>query len=208
MPIFDVIETEYCKVLRTGPWNAPSRSFFIAYFAENHFRHVLGLPVIDEFATFSSPVFFAPIPILGKIYNAGITLGHKRDPDMGIDLGWPPLCVGYEAPAPELPQGWESDLLAKIQSTWSVTATDERGSAGAEEYEVQWITIGETEVFATTAPLLPKQLRRIAETGTAKFRIAFATGNSLSRMKNAAPMNITLVSEGVFNQLLTTFTQS
>lgn len=202
MPIFDVIETPYCKVLRTGPWNAPSCRYFIAYVARNDFRHVLGLPVIDEFATFSSPIFLAPVPILGKIYNAGISLGHKRDPEMGIDLGWPPLCIGYEAPAPELPEGWESELLAKIQSTWSVTATEEPASERERKYEVQRITIGESEVFATNAPLLPKQLLRMAQMGSTRFCVAFATGNRLPRAKNGAPLNLVAVSEAQLTKLL------
>lgn len=198
MPVFDVLELPFCKILRVGPWNEAAHRYFIAYHAQNDFRHVLGLPVIDEFATFSSPIFFAPIPILGKMYNAGISLGHRRDPEMSIDLGWPPLCVGYDAPAPELPEGWEARLLAEVQRS---KGAEERGSKGAEGYEVQRITVGETEVFATNAPLLPKQLRRIAQNGAAPFRIAFATGNRLTRAEKASPLNLLSLSEAELAKL-------
>lgn len=198
MPVFDLLELPFCKVLRIGAWNEGAHRYFIAFHAQNDFRHVLGLPVIDEFATFSSPIFFAPIPILGKIYNAGISLGHKRDPEMSIDLGWPPLCVGYEAPAPQLPAYWEAALLAEVQGSGGA---EEQGSKGAEGYEVQRITIGETEVFGTDAPLMPKQLRRIAQNGSARFRIAFATGNRLTRAAKAAPLSLLSLSEAELTKL-------
>lgn len=194
MPVFDVVETPFCKVIRIGSWNESPHSYFIAYHALNDFRHVLGLPVIDEFATFSSPVFFAPIPILGKIYNAGISLGHRRDPEMSIDTGWPPLCIGYDAPAPELPADWEARLLAEVQGR---EGAEVQGSGVMEGYEVQKITIGETEVIATDAPLLPKQLRRICESSPAPFCIAFATGNRLTRTEKSAPLQLHAVSERV-----------
>lgn len=199
MPVFDVVETPFCKVIRIGSWNESPHSYFIAYHARNDFRHVLGLPVIDEFATFSSPIFFAPIPILGKIYNAGISLGHKRDPEMSIDTGWPPLCIGYDAPAPELPAGWEAQLLAEVQGG---EGAEGQRSAAAEGYEVQMITIGETEVIATDAPLLPKQLRRICESSRSPFRIAFATGNRLTRAEKGAPLQLRAVSEQVLARIL------
>ena len=107
-------------------WNAPHACYFISYRALNDFRSALGLPVIDEFATFSSPIFFCPTPILGKIYNAGISLGHKRDPEMGIDLGWPPLVVGYQAPVPELKESWEQESWRKFKKQGS-KAERERG---------------------------------------------------------------------------------
>ena len=177
------------------PWNAPGGRYFISYRALNDFRSVLGLPVIDEFATFSSPIFFCPTPILGKIYNAGISLGHKRDPEMGIDLGWPPLVIGYEGTAPEFKDQWEQQLLEEIMKA------REQGSRGAgeiitlDEYEVRRLKIGECEIFATNAPLLPKQLQRIAQLSNAPFSIAFSTGNRLTAQKNAQPLVVQAASE-------------
>ena len=205
MPVFDVVETPFCKVLRIGAWNEPPHSYFVGYNARNEFRHVLGLPVIDEFATFSSPIFFAPIPILGKIYNAGISLGHKRDPEMSIDMGWPPLCIGYEAPAPELPADWETLLLAEVQRGGGAEAQGSGGAEGlrrVEGYEMQRMTVGQAEVIATDAPLLPNQLRRVSELSGASFCIAFATGNRLTRAEKAAPLQLHAVSERVLAGIL------
>jgi len=200
--MFTLIETPYCKVLMIEAWNAPRGRYFIAYRALNNFRSVLGLPVIDEFATFSSPIFFCPTLILGKIYNVGISLGHKRDPEMGIDLGWPPLVIGYEATAPELKDQWEQQLLEEIQKA------GEQGSGGAGEqktigeYEVRVLKVGECEIFGTDAPLLPKQLRRIAQLSNAPFSIAFSTGNRLTAQKKAQPLVVQAAAEGVLDKIL------
>jgi hypothetical protein len=200
--MFNLIETPYCKVLMIEPWNAPRGRYFIAYRALNNFRSVLGLPVIDEFATFSSPIFFCPTSILGKIYNAGISLGHKRDPEMGIDLGWPPVVVGYEAAAPELRDQWEKELMEELQKA------EEGKGGGAEEqstigeYEMRKIKIGECEIFATNAPLLPKQLQRIAQLSNSEFSIAFSTGNRLTAQKNAQTIVVTAASEGALSKII------
>lgn len=184
------------------PWNAPGGRYFIAYRALNNFRSVLGLPVIDEFATFSSPIFFCPTPILGKIYNAGISLGHKRDPEMGIDLGWPPVVVGYQGVAPELKENWEKELLEEIMKE------GEKGGKGAGEqktiggYEVRVLKVGECEIFGTDAPLLPKQLRRIAQLSNAPFSMAFSTGNRLTAQKNTQPLVVTVASEAALNKII------
>ncbi|MCI0445376.1 hypothetical protein L0152_19465 [bacterium] len=200
--MFNLIETPSCKVLLIEPWNAPRGRYFISYRALNDFRSVLGLPVIDEFATFSSPIFFCPTPILGKIYNAGISLGHKRDPEMGIDLGWPPLVIGYQAAAPELKESWEQELLKEIMKA------EEQGSGGAgeittiDEYEIRRMQIGECEIFATNAPLLPKQLQRIAQLSNAPFCIAFSTGNRLTAQKNAQPLVVKAAAEGALIKII------
>jgi hypothetical protein len=200
--MFNLIETPSCKVLLIEPWNSPRGRYFISYRALNDFRSVLGLPVIDEFATFSSPIFFCPTPILGKIYNAGISLGHKRDPEMGIDLGWPPLVVGYQAPAPELKESWEQELLEEIQK-----AGEQRGKGAGEittieDYEMRRLQVGECEIFATNAPLLPKQLQRIAQLSNASFSIAFSTGNRLTSQKNAQPLVVKVASEGTLIKII------
>lgn len=200
--MFNLIETPYCKVLMMEPWNASRGRYFIAYRALNSFRSVLGLPVIDEFATFSSPIFFCPTPILGKIYNAGISLGHKRDPEMGIDLGWPPVVIGYEALAPELNESWEQQLLDEIMKAGEKGGKGEGEIITVDDYEVRKLRIGECEVFATNAPLLPKQLQRIAQLSKAPFSIAFSTGNRLTAQKNAQPLVVTAASEGALSKII------
>jgi hypothetical protein len=200
--MFNLIETPYCKVLMIEPWNSARGRYFISYRALNNFRSVLGLPVIDEFATFSSPIFFCPTSILGKIYNAGISLGHKRDPEMGIDLGWPPVVVGYDAAAPELKDEWEKELLDEIQKAGDKGGKGEGEIVRVEEYEIRRLTIQQCEVFATYAPLLPKQLHRIAQLSEAPFSIAFSTGNRLTAQKNAEPLVVIAASEGALSKII------
>lgn len=200
--MFTLIETPYCKVLMIELWNAPAGRYFISYRASQDFSSVLGLPVIDEFSTFSSPIFFCPTAILGKIYNAGISLGHKRDPEMGIDLGWPPLVIGYEAPAPELNESWEQQLLDEIMKAGEKGGKDAGEIITIEDYEVRKLEIGECEVFATNAPLLPKQLQRIAQLSNSRFSIAFSTGNRLTAQKNAQPLVVQAASEAVLARIV------
>lgn len=197
-----LVETPFCKVLMVEPWNAPAGRYFISYRSLADFRSVIGLPVIDEFATFSSPIFFCPRSLLGKIYNAGLSLAHQRDPEMGIDLGWPPLVVGYEASAPELSEQWEQQLLEAIQKA------GEQGGGGAgeaitvEEYEVRKLQIGESEIFVINAPLLPKQLRRVAQLSNAPFSLAISTANRLTAQKNAVPLRVQIASEALLLKII------
>lgn len=200
MPVFDLIELPYCKVIRIGAWNEPAHRYFIAYRAEGTFRQVMGLPVVDEFATFSSPLFFSPESILGKIYNAGISLAHLRDPEMGIDQGWPPLCVGTRESGQELPKDWEKDLLEKI------TAVVQRsGGAGVkvvDGYQLQKTQVADIDVYATDAPLLPKQLKRICQLSRNPFSIAFSIGNKLTPPPNAVPHRLRALSEATLAKIL------
>jgi hypothetical protein len=193
--MYNLIELPYCKVLMLERWNAQSGRYFIAYRALNNFSSALGLPVIDEFATFSSPIFFCPTPLLGKIYNAGISLGHHRDPEMGIDLGWPPLVVGYDASF-DLPANWEDHLLSTIKNA------QVQRSRGAGEYQLKKLRIETTEIFITDAPLLPKQLKRLAQTSDAPLSISISIGNRLSSQKNAAPLSIKTASEAILGQIM------
>lgn len=193
--------------------------YFIAYNARDDFRHVLGLPVIDEFATFSSPIFFAPIPILGKIYNAGISLGHLRDPEMGLETGWPPLCIGFDEPMPVLPEQWEQTLLQKLQTVDLSKIKPESaldfGSISIDDYSLQRMRIrgfdrsrlGTTTVFATNAPLLPKQLKRITHLAKVPFAIAFSTGNSVVSKEEPVPAIVRAVSEEMLRRIFTGFSQ-
>ncbi|MGB6335620.1 MAG: hypothetical protein WBG96_08410, partial [Thermoanaerobaculia bacterium] len=82
MAVFDLISLPFCRLLMVGEWNPPPQRFFAAYQRKGDYRWLLGHAVIDEFATISSPIFLAPRSLLGKIYNAGLSLGHKRDHEM------------------------------------------------------------------------------------------------------------------------------
>jgi hypothetical protein len=200
LPVFNLIEFPYCKVVRIGAWNAPPHRYFLAYRAEGTFREVIGLPVVDEFATFSSPIFFTPEKILGKVYNVGITLGHQRDPEMGIDLGWPPLCVGTNDPLKELPQNWETELLNSIKD--GAVKTKKEEERRVEGYLLQKSRISDIDVYATDAPLLPKQLKRISELSPKPFSIAFSTGNKVTKQQHASPFSVTALSESELGKIL------
>lgn len=219
MQIFHCIELPFCKVLMMDSWNAQAHRYFIAYNARDDFRHVLGLPVIDEFATFSSPIFFAPIRILGKIYNAGISLAHLRDPDMGMETGWPPLCIGFDEPSQKLPDKWEQTLIQKLQSadlaTYESGSTVDFGSTSIEGFSLQCMRLGgfdhtrlgTTIVFATNAPLLPRQLKRITQLGKSPFAIAFSTGNTILAKEEPVPATVQVLSEEMLRKVMMGFTQ-
>lgn len=198
MPLFDCLELPFCKVIRVGAWNAEAHRYFLAYHTIGSFRHVMGLAVNDEYATFSTPIFLAPIPLLGKIYNAGISLAYKRGSDMELDSGWPPVCVGTEESAPELPDLWEQQLLNAIMS-------DEAGRFGTDVnvagYETRYLQIANLSIFASEAPLLPKQLKRICQIGKSPINIAFSTGNKISRVTNSALLDISVASEAMVDEI-------
>jgi hypothetical protein len=201
-----LIALPFCRVVMIEPWNAPAHRYFAAYSSRGSRGRLLGHSVLDEFATLSSPVFLAPRSLLGKIYNAGISLGHRRDPAMAIDLGWPPLCVGLEEAAAELPGDWESRLQAALETPPEGAEI----SAGAEAvrrkkagvHELECAQVGEASVLVTTAPLLPKQLKRICEVSTRPLAIAAATGNRIERSTDAAPQRVTALSEADLANLL------
>ena len=197
MPLFNVISVPPFQALLVEDWNAPPHRFFLAYRALGDFRHVLGLPIVDEYATFSTPIFFGPIPLLGQFYNVGITLGHNRDPEMGLDQGWPPLCVGIESKEqPE--QGWEQKLLSAIKaSKW---APSQRNA----EPQIQTFRAPGVDVFATDLPLLPRQLRRLCQVSKASFSIAFSTGNRITPQKGKL-LDIQVASEQGLEQLIHKF---
>jgi hypothetical protein len=196
-------------VIVIDAWNAPPVRYFAAFRFRETFSHVLGLPVISEFATFSSPIFLAPKALLGKIYNAGLSLAARRDPGMDIDVGWPPLCVGTNDPAADLPPDWEKTLLESIQSNKSDLSLKgkrfESFLKKFEEFTLQYIQFDTVSVFATDAPLIPRQLNRICELGSSPFTIAFSTGNRVTRQQKAQPMQVKVVSEEALNQIVQVF---
>jgi hypothetical protein len=204
--MLEPIRLPFCDVLMTETWNPPAGRWFAAFRARHGFRWLLGQAVLEEFGTVSSPLFFAPRALLGRIYDAGISLGHRRDHEMEIDLGWPPLCVGLDRPAPELPEDWQQQLLDAI--------TGSMPAAPAPEISLQSCTVdqdalevarfdgparaGCVTVIATTAPLLPQQLRRLCDLDACGFTFAIATGNRVTRQADGRPQAIAVASEERF----------
>ena len=202
MPLFHLISLGPFRAIRIGRWNEPPGRYFLSYECKNDFRDVLGQSVIDEFATFSGPILFGPAPILGNLYNVGISLGHLRDPDMSIDTGWPPLCVGTKDTVGGLPANWEEELLNALQQA------NEEFASGLKEVEgflIQSVRIGDISLFATNAPLLPKQLKRICQVSRLPLSLSFSTGNRLTRQKKGESLSVTAVSEAILTRLKSAF---
>jgi len=202
--MLDPIRLPFCDVLMTERWDAPAGRYFAAFRARHGFRWLLGHVVLDEFGTVSSPLYFAPRALLGRIYDAGISLGHRRNHEMDIDLGWPPLCVGLDRPPGELPADWQRQLLDAITTTSS-------SQAAAEELPVQSCAVDRdalevvrfhgadraatVTVIATSAPFLPQQLRRLCDLDDSGLTFAIALGNRVTRQPGGHPQAITALSE-------------
>jgi len=201
LPLFDLVELPFCKVICIGKWNESAHRYYLAYRTLGTFRHTIGLPVTDEFATFSSPIFLCAPALLGKIYNTGITLGGQRGPDMDLDSGWPPVCVGIPELSHELPDQWESQLLEAIKKAGG----QESRGAEEKEFQVQRALIGNCEVFATNAPLLTKQLRRICQLSSQPISLAFSTGNRITRAAKGQPISVKMASEDLLSRVISQF---
>jgi hypothetical protein len=203
-----VVSQPFCEVIMLDRWDAEPSRYFTAYSARGATRWILGHPVVDEYATISSPIFLAPRRLLGKIYNAGISLGHRRDHEMGLDLGWPPLCIGLEKPAPELPEDWEAKLLAAIMS--SVETSGVAPTAGEltrirrNGHEIDIFRLAGATVTAISTPLLPNQLSRVCEAMSTSVSVAVSLGNRIERSKEGRPQSIHGVSEATLHDILAT----
>lgn len=195
----------FCQVLQLESWDAPKGRFFAAYTTRDAYRWLLGHAVVDEFATVSSPIFVTPRALLGKIYNAGMTLVHRRDPEAGIDLGWPPLCVGLDRAAPELSADWEDILLHRIMTS-SEGEIEAQTSAlrrlEIDGYGLERVSVGEATFFLASAPLLPQQLRRVCEVSKAAVTVSVATGNRLGAGDTTTAEPIRAASERLLRRLL------
>jgi hypothetical protein len=207
--LFQYLELPFCKVLLIDSWNSPAHRYFISYSTREDFRHVLGLPVIDEYATFSSPVFFAPNAILGKIYNAGISLAHMRDAGMGMETGWPPLCIGLDESSPQLPPRWERLLIDALQTPTSSKAVPPQETiTEIEGYSLQSIRIGQATIFATSAPLVPRQLKRISQIAPSPFAAALSTGNRIVPQEDGVVPKVEALSEKLLKSIIRSFEDS
>ena len=208
MPLLDLITAGGCRVLRWEAWDAPAGRWFFSYRTRADYRWLMGHAVVDEFATVSAPLFFSRPEQLGRIYNAGISLGHRRDPELGIDQGWPPFCAGIQLPEGEPDVDPEPAILTAL-----LTPPQFAAPAGAREIQFQseklsdrtlelWRFGSEISCFATDAPLLPRQLRRLCDIGDTSLTLALSLGNRLSRLRKGEPGQVQSSSEAVLGDLL------
>jgi hypothetical protein len=203
MSLLEPVRLPWCDVLMTEAWKAPPGRRFAAFRARHGFRWMLGHVVLEEFGTISSPLFLAPRPSLGRIYDAGISLGHRRDREMAVDLGWPPLCIGIEGDAPALPAGWQAQMLDAIASGSSAPSIPalavQRREAGPDALEVARFPAsdraGSVCIVACSAPLLPQHLGRLCDLDDSGLTLAFAMGNRVTRQADARPQALAAVSE-------------
>jgi hypothetical protein len=202
------IRLPYCDVLMLETWNASAGRYYATIRARHGFRWLLGHVVLEEFGTLSSPVFLAPRALLGKVYDAGITLGHRRDHEMSIDLGWPPLCVGLDRPAVDLASDWQPRLLDAIEAGAGPLAAEpiETRAVAGDMLALARYGAGDrastVTVIVTTAPLLPAQLARVCDLDDAGLTLAVATGNRVTRQSHAQPQRIAMCGESRLSVLL------
>ncbi|MDH3525748.1 MAG: hypothetical protein OES32_19430 [Acidobacteriota bacterium] len=202
-----IVRLPYCRVAMAAPWDEPPARRFAAYRCRDGFRRLLGHPVVDEFATLSAPVILGPSALAGRLYDAGLTLAHRRDPEMAIDRGWPPLVVGLPGvgPAPELPADWQEALLAALAAPAGgdepLAAADGFARRRVGAYGLERVRVGEAVLWATDAPLLPKQLGRLCEASAAPFTLALST-RRLARLAAGAVREIEALSEARLVELL------
>lgn len=55
-----------------------------------------GLHVAEDFGTFASPIVLCNATTVGIAYDALITRGHRRDPELPVDDAWPPIVIGLD----------------------------------------------------------------------------------------------------------------
>lgn len=211
--MFRRVELSYCQALFLEPWNAPPGRFFVAYKARHGFRGLLGNGVVDEFHTISAPLFITPLPLLGKVYDAGMALADRRDVEAPLDQGWPPLCIGLDMDAPVLADDWQKEFLDVMTdakpgrvASWHATG----GTQTLDDYEVEVLRCGgpglsrQVTVIGTSAPLLPGQLERLADVDNSGLTVVVASGNRVTRSKDDQPQDIASVSELILAELVAT----
>lgn len=208
--LFRLVELPFCQALMFEVWNAAPGRYFAAFRSRGAFSALLGTAVVEEFRTISAPILLAPATILGSIYDAGMQLADARDAEAPIDQGWPPLTVGIDVAAPARPDDWLPQMLRAIQrqkSSGKAPWQHALLAANAGDYRLQALQCSVANaavatVIATDAPLLPQQLQRIADSGTAAITIAVALGNRLPRVAEGELQQVDAVSEQALDRLL------
>jgi hypothetical protein len=175
-PLLRRVALPWVTALLVEPADAPAGRWYAAVRGEGDGPKVLGLGVLEEFGTISSPILLAPRSVLGEVYDAGIALAHRRDAELPLDAGWPPLVVGLDLPAPELPPDAEERLLAALAAGDGTETPPATTTVEVAGHRLETVRFPGATVVATDAPLLPRQLAALAA-AAAPFAVAVATGN-------------------------------
>lgn len=106
------------------PLTVRNRKLFIGSFASGNWNEWTGLHVAQDFATFSSPIVLCNATTIGIAYDALISFGHARDPDLPIDNAWPPIVIGLD-------DGYLNDLRQRRVTHDEVLQTIKQASDSA-----------------------------------------------------------------------------
>ncbi|HZF48476.1 MAG TPA: P1 family peptidase [Polyangiaceae bacterium] len=78
------------------PQSVRHRKLFLGGAADGGGSAFTGDHVAADFGTFSSPIVLCNATAVGIAYDALITLGHRRDPELPVDDAWPPIVIGLD----------------------------------------------------------------------------------------------------------------
>jgi hypothetical protein len=205
--VLEAVVLPYCTVLLPEPIDIGRGRRFAGYHARHGYHPLIGQGVLDEFGTLSSPIWLTPAELLGKMYDFGIAFGFRRDPELPLDGGWPPVCIGLSGPAPALPPDWERELTAAIEDVRPTASEPAVGSSGRLDrrsigtHRLDRFRLGEVSVIETDAPLLPHQLRRLCAASSSAFTLAVAAGQRIDRSRDSEPARLTVASEATLAAL-------
>jgi len=183
------------------PRSVARRKVWGAYRSEGRVGEVSGLHVLRDFGVLSSPILLCPHAWFGSLYDSLIEDSFRRDPELSIDAGWPPLVFGLpaqpaqalaEPPAPASVRSLLDGAGARFATGGGsqpagIGSASKRTPAG-HLVGVLAVCIGEVQIaiLATDAPLSPLSLGRLAEqalrglqTETGAAALAFTTAQGL-----------------------------
>ena len=83
-------------VILPCPPSVRHRKFSLGVYAAGGALAWTGVEVAEDFGTLASPIVLCNATSVGAAYDALITRGHKRDPELPVDDCWPPIVVGID----------------------------------------------------------------------------------------------------------------
>ena len=89
------VQTGVTAVLPYPP-SVRHRKLFLGGAADGGGNAWTGVHVAQDFGTFSSPIVLCNATAVGLAYDALITRGHRRDPELPVDDAWPPIVLGLD----------------------------------------------------------------------------------------------------------------
>lgn len=195
VPLADGVALEVAEEGATAAATPPPRRRrFAAYRLAGAPLPLLGHAVLDEFGTLSSPILLGARSAAGRLYDHGLRRSFARDPELGLDAGWPPLVVGLDG------------------ATDGVSARLRLHNAWAGAHRLSAVHLRGACVVATDAPLLPRQLQGLADAACialvardparSAVAVAIATGNALASLPDDALQEVVFAGEATVDELV------